>query len=290
VVGDAAPVTDPDRVTSPAPAPLLVGIDIDGTILDYDDRITETVREAVAETARHHHVVIATGRSVDGTLPVLDRLGLVTGFAVCANGAVTLRLDPGLPRGWEVDDLHSFSPAPVLRLIAEYLPTALYGVEGTDLVKYVSGAFPDGELDGELRHEPFEALMHRPALRVVVRSLDHTPEDFLELVERIGLHGVSYAVGWTAWLDIAPEGVTKATALEMVRQQLGVAEQATRAIGDGRNDVEMLRWAARSAAMGGAPEEVVAAATEEVPAVDGDGLAVFLGSVMAESGTRRAAG
>lgn len=287
---NARPGGDPDRVTSPATSRLLVGIDIDGTVLDYDDRITEAVREAVTETARHHHVVIATGRSVDGTLPVLDRLGLVTGFAVCANGAITLRLDPDLPRGWEPEDVHSFSPAPALRLIAEYLPTALYGVEGTDLVKYVSGAFPDGELDGELRHESFENLLHRQALRVVVRSLDHTPEQFLELVERMGLHGVSYAVGWTAWLDIAPEGVTKATALEAVRQQLGIPERDTRAVGDGRNDVEMLRWAARSAAMGGAPDEVVAAASEEVPPVDADGLAVFLESVLAESGVRRAAG
>lgn len=284
-------MTDPGRVPPPPePVTLLVGIDIDGTILDYDERISDVVRDRVAETAEHHHVVIATGRSVDGTLPVLDRLGLVTGFAVCANGAVTLRLDPDLPTGWEVADIHSFSPAPVLRLISEYLPTALYGVEGTDLVKYVSGAFPDGELDGELRHEPLDQLMHRQAMRVIVRSLDHTPEEFLDLVERMGLHGVSYAVGWTAWLDIAPEGVSKATALEMVRQELRVPRWATRAIGDGRNDVEMLRWAAASAAMGGAPDEVLAAATEEVPPVEEDGLALWLDRLVEESGARRAAG
>jgi HAD superfamily hydrolase (TIGR01484 family) len=261
-------------------SPLLIGIDIDGTVLDYDERITDAVREAVAAAAKQHHVVIATGRSVDATLPVLDRLGIVRGFAVCANGAVTLRLDPDRPRGWEVEDLHSFSPAPVLRLIAEYLPTALYGVEGTDLVKYVSAAFPDGELQGEIRHEAFADLLHRQALRVIVRSLDHTPEEFLDLVERMGLHGVSYAVGWTAWLDIAPEGVTKATALEMVRQELHVPESATRAVGDGRNDVEMLRWAARSAAMGDAPPEVAAAADEVVPSVGEDGLAVWLRALL----------
>ena len=35
----------------------------------------------------------------------------------------------------------------------------------------------------------------------------------------MGLHRVSYAVGWTAWLDIAPDGVNKATALERVRER-----------------------------------------------------------------------
>ena len=259
---------------------LLIAIDIDGTILDYDERITEAVRSAIAAAAAAHHVVIATGRSVDGTLPVLDRLGLVTGSAVCANGAITLRLDPALPTGWEVADMRSVSPAPALRLIAEQLPSALYAVEGEDLVKYLTAPFPDGELTGRIEVESLEQVMHRQALRVVVRSLEHTPEEFLELVHRMGLHGVSYAVGWTAWLDIAPEGVTKATALEAVRQDLHVAEDATRAVGDGRNDIEMLQWAARSAAMGDAPPEVVAAADEVIGSVAEDGLAAWLGTII----------
>jgi hypothetical protein len=33
---------------------------------------------------------------------------------------------------------------------------------------------------------------------------------------------VSYAVGWSAWLDIAPQGVDKSTALEKVRTWLGI--------------------------------------------------------------------
>ncbi len=268
--------------TPPTQDKLLIAVDIDGTILDYDERISGEVRAVISEAAAAHHVVIATGRSVEGTLPVLDRLGLLTGSAVCANGAITLRLDPELPDGWEVADMHTFSPGPALRLIREYLPTALYGVEGEDLVKYITGAFPDGELDGELRVETFDELVHRQALRVVVRSLDHTPEEFLELVHRMGLHGVSYAVGWTAWLDIAPEGVNKATALEIIRQRLRVSESATRAIGDGRNDVEMLQWAALSAAMGDSPPEVLAAAKEVTGSVVEDGLATWLRGVLSE--------
>ena len=95
---------------------MLVAVDIDGTVLDYDERVSEAVREAVAAVAEHHHLVISTGRSVDATLPVLDRLGLLRGAAVCANGAITLRLDPDLPGGYEVADVHTFSPAPALRL------------------------------------------------------------------------------------------------------------------------------------------------------------------------------
>ena len=42
------------------------------------------------------------------------------------------------------------------------------------------------------------------------------------LAERLGLHGVSYFVRWTAWLDIAPEGVDKSTGLKVAPLLFGV--------------------------------------------------------------------
>ena len=75
----------------------------------------------------------------------------------------------------------------------------------------------------------------------------------------MGLHQVSYAIGWTAWLDIAPDGVNKATALERVRGWLDVPLDRVIAVGDGRNDIDMFAWAGaagRSVAMGQAPDEV----------------------------------
>lgn len=255
----------------------LVGIDIDGTIVDHDDRLSERVRDTVRAASEVAHVVISTGRSTDGTLEVLDRLDLLRGTAVVSNGAVTLGLDPSLPTGYEVVEAVSFDPGPALAVVREHLPTALYGVESTSLEKVLTAAFPEGELSGPYRVASFEELASTRALRVIVRSLEHSPEEFERIVHRIGLNSVAYAVGWSAWLDIAPEGVSKASALETVRRRLGVAPEDTYAIGDGRNDIEMLRWAAHSAAMGNAlDDDVRAAADETVPTVTEDGLAVFL--------------
>ncbi|WP_088316169.1 HAD family hydrolase [Kineosporia sp. R_H_3] len=261
---------------------LLVALDIDGTVLDHDEVITERVRTAVADAvAAGAHVVIATGRSLEGTVPVLDRLGIVEGWAVCSNGAMTLRLDPLLDKGYEISDVVTFDPGPVLTILREHLPTALYLVEDETARRKVTAAFPDGELSGEPLVVPFEELKAGPATRVVVRSPQSTPEDFLAVVERVGLHGVSYAVGWTAWLDLAPDGVSKASALEVVRERLGVAPQDTVAVGDGRNDVEMLAWAARGVAMGQAVPEVQAAADEVTAPVEQDGVAVVLEDLLA---------
>jgi hydroxymethylpyrimidine pyrophosphatase-like HAD family hydrolase len=83
-------------------------------------------------------------------------------------------------------------------------------------------------------------------------------------------------VGWTAWLDIAAEGVTKASALEKVRCTLDIDRKHTLAMGDGRNDIEMLGWAGRGVAMGQAPQEVLEAATEVTGTVYEDGAATIL--------------
>jgi HAD superfamily hydrolase (TIGR01484 family) len=267
------------------PAVALAALDIDGTLLDHDERLTDRVRDAVTGVvAAGVHVVVATGRSLHGTLPVLDRLGLQHGWTVCSNGAVVLRLDPALGAGYEIARAHTFDPTPALELLREHLPTALYAVEDAGRGYRLTAPFPEEELTGQLDIVPFADLLHRPATRVIVRSPTHSAADFLELVERVGLHGVNYAVGWTAWLDLAPEGVSKASALEWVRTVLKVPPDQTLAVGDGRNDLEMFGWAARAVAMGQSVPEVLAAADEITADVAQDGLALVLEPLIAARG------
>jgi hydroxymethylpyrimidine pyrophosphatase-like HAD family hydrolase len=264
-------------------APKLVALDIDGTILDHDQHLSERVRSAVRAVAELGiHVVIATGRSLHETVPVLDRLGLLTGWAVCSNGSVTLRLDPLRSAGYEVADVVTFDPKAVLTLLRLHLPTALYALETGRGEFLLTAPFPPGELEGAHTRVAgsFDELMNEPACRVVVRSPEHTSDDFMALTASIGLHGVNYAVGWTAWLDLAPDGTSKASALERIRSRLGVDATETLAVGDGRNDLEMFTWAGRSVAMGNASEDVKIAADLIAAPVAEDGLAEVLEALL----------
>jgi hydroxymethylpyrimidine pyrophosphatase-like HAD family hydrolase len=193
-------------------------------------------------------------------------------------------LDPAQERGYEVVSLRTFDPTPAVELLREHLPNALFAVEVLGRGYKLTAPFPDGELTGEIEVVPFGQLFAEPAMRVVVRSPEHTPQQFVELVNRVGLHGVAYSVGWTAWLDLAPDGVTKASALEAVRSWLHVDPAATVAVGDGRNDVEMLQWAGRGIAMGNAPEEVRAVADEVCGDVTEDGVADVLEGLLEAAG------
>jgi HAD superfamily hydrolase (TIGR01484 family) len=111
---------------------------------------------------------------------------------------------------------------------------------------------------------------------VIIRDPHSSEEEFVELAEKVGLQGTNYFIGWTAWLDLAPEGVSKASALADVAERLGVDRANVLAIGDGRNDTEMIRWAGRGVAMGQAPLEVQEAADDVTETVHNDGVAVEL--------------
>ncbi|WP_411283507.1 HAD family hydrolase [Lapillicoccus sp.] len=269
---------DPVVVVAPR---LLVALDLDGTTVNHSGELSPAVAAAVTDVVSAGHLlIISTGRSVVATMPLVRALGLGAGYAVCSNGAVTIALDPGLDRGYEILETVTFDPRPALTLLREAIPEALVAVEDLGVGFKVSAPFPDGELGGAQVVVDWEHLVDRPATRVTLRRPDATPEEFLEQVERAGLHGVSYAIGWTAWLDINPEGVTKASALELLRRRLHIEPALTVAVGDQRNDIEMLHWAARGVAMGNAPDEVKAVADEVTSHVDEDGLVPILRSLL----------
>ena len=187
--------------------PHLVGIDIDGTTLTHDGTLRAPVRYAV-QRARDagHHLIVSTGRAVVGTLPVLAELGLDRGYAVCSNGAVTIALDPSHPSGYEVLEAVTFDPAPALALLRDSWPDAVVAVEDLGVGFKVSAPFPE-RLEGTIRVVPWEDLAAAPVTRLTFYSPTGSSEDFLALAHRIGLHGMNYAVGYSAWLDINPEGV-----------------------------------------------------------------------------------
>ena len=259
----------------------LVAIDIDGTLVHDDGFLAPKVVEQVQRVrSLGHEVVIATGRSASQAIPVVSDIGISNGFAVCSNGAVTIKVNPDEPRGFSYHEVKTFQPREVLSKLVEKLPTAHFAVEKIDGSYNYHRPFPTYALGDENYETPLETLMEEPVSRVVVLSPDHAAEEFIELISEIGLHSVSYSIGYTAWLDISPQGISKASALEIQRQQLNIRPDQVIAIGDGRNDIDMLTWAASQGgfgfAMGQAPEDVKRAATAVVASVEDNGVAEVL--------------
>lgn len=248
--------------------PRLVALDVDGTLVDGDGVMREDIRDAVARiVASGIPVVIATGRGWTSTDIIVDELKLPPGWAVTANGAMLVTYPP-----LRIESEVRFDPADSIAKVAEAAPEAIIAVQ-EGLTWRVTRPFPEGELHGDVRVESLEELASRPVSRIVIRDPDSPEDVFNEMAHSLGLHEVSYFIGWSAWLDIAPKGIDKAHGLQRVVDELGLCAGDVLALGDGGNDIEMLEWAGRGVAIGDAAENVRAAANHVTGRFDDGGTA-----------------
>jgi HAD superfamily hydrolase (TIGR01484 family) len=267
--------------------PKLVALDIDGTLLKWvagagttheivPDAVYEAVQRAMAADT---HIVLASGRAPHSMTAIAEQLDLRDPLTpdgrlwiVASNGSVLVRHPPT-----EIVHEETFDAAPAVHAVLERHPDALVAIEERGVGYRVSAPFPPGELGGESIVTHLDDLVSAPVSRVIIRDPQATADDFVAMAGQLGLHGTDYVVGWTAWMDLSPVGVSKASGLQYVAEQLGIGREDVLAIGDGRNDIEMLTWAGRGVAMGQAVQEVLDAADVVTGSVDDDGAAVELG-------------
>ncbi|WP_223162743.1 HAD family hydrolase [Nocardioides antri] len=264
----------------------MVALDIDGTLLKWVDGAGSTHEEvpaAVHDAVQRvltagSYVVLASGRAPHSMTAIADQLGLRDPhvpdgrlWIVASNGSVIVRYPP-----MEIVHEETFDAAPAVHAVLQRHPDALVAIEERGVGYRVSAPFPEGELGGESIVTRLEDLVSAPVSRVIIRDPQATAEDFVAMAAELGLHGTDYVVGWTAWMDLAPVGVSKASGLRYVAEQLGIGAEDVLAIGDGRNDIEMLTWAGRGVAMGQAVQEVRDAADDVTAQVDEDGAAIEL--------------
>ena len=225
---------------------------------------------------RRRHVVLASGRSPHGMTrdrrparPAHD--GADPLWIVASNGAVVFRYPP-----LEVVHEVTFDAAPAVQAVLEHHPTALVAVEERGVGYRVNRPFPPGELTGEMIDRAVDELVAGPVSRVIIRDPDATADDFVALAAaaRAARHRLRRRLDGLArprarW---ASQGLRARAG----RRRLGVDAADVLAIGDGRNDIEMLQWAGRGVAMGQAVEVVREAADAVTGTVHDDGAAAEL--------------
>ncbi|WP_129787821.1 HAD family hydrolase [Promicromonospora panici] len=254
----------------------LLALDIDGKLVDAESRIPSgTVEELDLVRAAGHEIVLATGRSLAGLLPIALRLGLTDGSAVCSNGSVTVRLDRSAPSGYDVVAARTFDPGPVIRRAVHLVPGVRVAVEEVGWGWRTNIPFAPGELNGQQKPATLVDLASEPATRVVLAA-----PGIRRIADALDATGVTVTAMDFDWLDLTAPGVNKAAALDDVRKQLRIPADRTVAVGDGVNDREMFAWAARSIAMGHAPAIVRSAADETTGTITEAGVLPVLRSLV----------
>lgn len=111
------------------------------------------------------------------------------------------------------------------------------------------------------------------------------PDEFLALARSTaGAYASITRSSPTALLEVSGLGVSKASTLARCCAERGITPAEVVAFGDMPNDIEMLRWAGTSYAMGNAHPDVIAAASGRTVDNNEDGVAVVIERILAERG------
>lgn len=259
---------------SPAPSHVrLVALDLDGTLLGPDHKVSPANRAAVDACLQAGvRVVLASGRSYDSMRPFGQALELPQ--LICLNGAAVADTAEDTIRPRRLLSAQQIALVSEV-LLARGVPFCLFGASG---IYCLPGA------------APLEALVAygEPVIREVpALTADYVPEPIKLLafyeagplegeLERLTTPLVNQMRTHRYFLEWVAPGISKGTALAELMAAAGLRRHQVLSIGDGHNDISMFEQCDLSVAMGGAPEEVRAAARFTTAPNDGDGVALAL--------------
>ena len=253
----------------------LVATDLDGTLLHTDGTVTGRTRATLtAVEALGVTVVFVTGRPVRWMEPLWEHVG-DHGLAVCSNGGIVYDV---AARG-----VRSARPIPpevglqVAGLLREAMPGTAFAVEGTTGFGKEPAFLPRNEPPPGTQVGPLEAIFGDATVKLLARHEERDPEEFWAEAESLVGHLVTTT--WSsvgALVEISGPGVTKASTLALLCEELGVAPDEVVAFGDMPNDLAMLQWAGTSYAMANAHPSVLALADRQAPSHEDDGVAAVL--------------
>lgn len=263
--------------------PALIASDVDGTLLDAEERVTPRTRAAVhAAVDAGTHFVLATGRPPRWVPQVVEALGIAP-MAVCANGAVIY--DSATDRIVSARTLSAEVLAELAEVAMRIIPGAGLAVERVGrsahdaaTPQFVSSpGYEHAWLNPDNTEVSFEDLLSAPAVKLLIRKAGARSADMYEVLSKhIGLQGdITYSTN-NGLIEVLPLGLSKATGVAELAHPLGIAAEDVVAFGDMPNDIPMLAWAGLGVAMGNAHPEAIAAADEVTAANTDDGLARVL--------------
>ena len=260
----------------------LLALDLDGTLLQHDGSIHDRDREAIARVqAAGVMVTIATGRMFSGAREAAELIE-AQGPLVCVDGShvVTSREGDRLAHhGIAGADAKTLQALVREHRLAHYLfaqERIVHDPEGRDFAAYVATWSPNLEVVDRASSHPF--WDHDDGILAVlclgqeedIRDLGRALFSELDHAVSVATFQVRRTPGTAAAL-IRAKGHSKGTGLKRLSTHHGIDLNEVVVVGDWFNDVPMFKEAGRSFAMGHAPEEVKAHASDRLRTEGGGG-------------------
>jgi Cof subfamily protein (haloacid dehalogenase superfamily) len=265
----------------------LVGLDLDGTLLDNSKNISDrTYRAMKAAAEQGVYLVPVTGRPHEGIPKLVRKLPFVRYLISCNGAAIRDEQESSVVREKLISPEVSLNLTRILHQYQVPYEVLLNGVGYSEqwVYDHLIARSPQNSFLPQYIKETRRVVPHLPSflakegkgleeLFVMSGSLEKQEEIFREVK---ALHQLSFVFPAPTGMEITAKGVDKGEALLFLAGSLGIARHEVMALGDSGNDLTMLRAAAFPVAMGNAVPEVKAMAQFTTASNEEHGVAVAL--------------
>jgi Cof subfamily protein (haloacid dehalogenase superfamily) len=209
-------------------------------------------------------VVACTGRPFPGAKPWALRIGL-DGPIICYQGAQIraldgeVLLDQGIPHDLAMEVIR-FARQRDLHIQAYSNDDLLVERDRPEAHQYADHAGMPINVVADL-----DAAMRSTTPKLVIVAKREVLEALLPEVRRLWKGTLNAATSMPTYLEFTSIESDKANALAFLCKRMGITQEQSVAVGDGRNDVSMIAWAGLGIAVEGSEPEVIAAADRTIP-------------------------
>ncbi|MEG1310402.1 MAG: sugar-phosphatase [Romboutsia sp.] len=240
----------------------LIALDIDGTLLNSEKKITAAVYNSIQQAKKNGtKVVLSTGRPLPGVTPLLDELNLNDDgdYVICFNGAVVQEVKTKkVISNFEMN----YNDFKIIYELVKKLNTRVHINTPTSLITPHKIPSEYTELEARLNNIPIvykcEDEIDDNIIFCKIMIIDH-PEKLKEILEVLPNYLFDkYTIVRSApfFLEFLNKCANKGLALKSLCESINIPLEKSIAVGDEENDQHMIEFAGLGVAMGNARDSI----------------------------------
>jgi len=257
----------------------LLALDLDGTLLDDSQNISQQNIDAVKRAGEKGvNIVIATGRTNLGAEDIFRKLELKE-FLIAYNGALIKNMKENkvikhlpLPMHQTYEILEYVSKENLY--VNLYLNNNVYANRAGKELDYYKKIM---NIEPSVLEEDVVEFLDRATTKLLIieKDLFKVDQILFRLQDQFA-EDLNITKSIEDCIDIMNKNVSKGDSLEDLTRMLGFKAEEVAAVGDGNNDLEMIKFAGTSAAVANA-EEIVKENADYITASNNEnGVAQFI--------------
>ncbi|MCR5520315.1 MAG: Cof-type HAD-IIB family hydrolase [Lachnospiraceae bacterium] len=255
----------------------ILASDMDGTILRDDKTISEETKEALrAFREAGGYLIVSSGRPYPALTGYLKDLE-PNAPMVTYNGAKIV--DPVDGHAFFEENMFEDDAVRIMEegekrghTVIVWTDDILYGSElnkNMEIYVYGTDTVP-------LKYESRDFFRGRSVTKIILNDDPAKIAVTMKDMGAAGLKETTWATSGPEYLEFYSSKVSKALSVDRVATMLGLSREDVCAVGDGRNDLEMIKYAALGVAMQNAPEDVRTRADFVTDSNESDGVAKLI--------------